>query len=93
MELMIDVVMLGLVLSIGLCVIRLIAGPTPIDRVLALDTIATNVVALLVVSSMDQTSRLYSDAALVIAVLGYLSTVALTNFVSGGHVFELRDDR
>lgn len=67
---------------------RLLIGPTTPDRILALDTLYLNTVALLVTLGIYFNSTLYFEAALFIAMLGFISTVALCRFVVRGRLFE-----
>ncbi|MCC6134407.1 MAG: K+/H+ antiporter subunit F [Candidatus Contendobacter sp.] len=67
---------------------RLWYGPTTPDRILALDTLYLNAVALLVLTGIRFASALYFEAALFIALLGFISTVALCRFVQRGQLFE-----
>ncbi len=67
---------------------RLLYGPTLPDRIVALDTLYLNAVALLVLIGIHFDSTLYFEVALCIALLGFISTVALCRFVSRGRLFE-----
>jgi multicomponent K+:H+ antiporter subunit F len=67
---------------------RLLRGPTAPDRVLALDTLYMNLVALIVLLGLRWASGLVFEAALLIALLGFISTVALARFLSRGDVLE-----
>jgi multicomponent K+:H+ antiporter subunit F len=67
---------------------RLLRGPEPTDRVLALDTLYVNVVALVILLGLRLGSDLLFEAALVIAMLGFIATVALARFVARGDVIE-----
>ncbi|MBK6866071.1 MAG: K+/H+ antiporter subunit F [Ideonella sp.] len=67
---------------------RLIAGPTLPDRILALDTLAINALAVLVLIGIWQDTTLYFEVALLIALLGFVSTVALAKFVARGNIVE-----
>ncbi|MFY7863491.1 K+/H+ antiporter subunit F [Roseateles sp.] len=67
---------------------RLLKGPEPTDRVLALDTMYVNVVALVVLQGLREGSALLFEAALIIALLGFASTVALARYLSRGDVLE-----
>jgi multicomponent K+:H+ antiporter subunit F len=75
-------------LAMLLCGWRLLRGPTLPDRVLALDTLYVNVVALVVLLGLQQGTRLYFEAALLIALLGFVSTVALGRYLQRGDVIE-----
>lgn len=70
------------------CGWRLLRGPTLPDRILALDTLTINAVALAVLYGLRAGSTLAFEAALIVALLGFVSTVALARFVSRGDVME-----
>ena len=67
---------------------RLLRGPTVLDRVVALDTMYINTVALLVLLGVQRGSSLYFEAALLIAMVGFVGTVALCKFVLRGNIIE-----
>ena len=67
---------------------RLLRGPETVDRLLALDTMAVNAVALVVLLGMRWGTPLLFEAALIIAMLGFVSTVGLARFLSRGDVME-----
>ena len=75
-------------LALLLCVWRLLRGPEATDRVLALDTMYANVVALVILLGMRMGSAIYFEVALLIALLGFASTVALGRYLSRGDVVE-----
>jgi multicomponent K+:H+ antiporter subunit F len=67
---------------------RLLRGPEATDRVLALDTLYINTVGLVVLLGLRLASNLLFEAALVIAMLGFIATVALARFIARGDVME-----
>jgi multicomponent K+:H+ antiporter subunit F len=67
---------------------RLVRGPEVVDRVLALDTLYVNAVALVVLLGLRSGSGLLFEAALIVAMLGFVSTVALARYVCRGDVIE-----
>jgi multicomponent K+:H+ antiporter subunit F len=67
---------------------RLLRGPALPDRILALDTLYINSLALLVMLGMQLGTKLYFEAALLIAMLGFIGTVVLSKFVLRGDVVE-----
>ena len=75
-------------LAMLLCGWRLMAGPSLPDRVLALDTLAINAVALVVLLGLRWQTGMLFEAALIIAMLGFVSTVALARFITRGDVME-----
>ncbi len=72
--------------SMLLCLYRLWVGPSLPDRVLALDTLYVNTMALLVLIGLWIRDAVYFEAALMIAMLGFISTVALSRYLSQGKV-------
>ncbi len=67
---------------------RLMIGPSLPDRVLALDTLYVNSVALLLLLGLHFASWLLFEAALVIALLGFVGTVCVAKFISRGDIVE-----
>ncbi|HKL30063.1 MAG TPA: monovalent cation/H+ antiporter complex subunit F [Natrialbaceae archaeon] len=81
----------GLVVASGvtfLCAYRVIRGPTTPDRVVALDTIGTNVVAIAVLFALQSDRGLFVDVSLVLAIIGFISTIAVARFVTEGDIIE-----
>lgn len=60
---------------------RLVRGPSLPDRILALDTLNIDAIALLVLYGMKIGSEMYFEAALVIAMLGFFSTLVLSKYI------------
>jgi multicomponent K+:H+ antiporter subunit F len=67
---------------------RLLRGPRAQDRVLALDTLYVNAMLLVLIFGIRAASKLYFEAALVIGILGFVSTAALAKFLLRGEVIE-----
>jgi len=67
---------------------RLLRGPTLADRILALDTLYVNSVALLVLIGIHFDTALYFEVALIIAMMGFVSTVALAKYLLRGDIIE-----
>lgn len=78
----------GLAVSMLLATWRLLRGPTLPDRILALDTLYVNSMAALVLVGMRFDTGLYFEAALVIAMLGFVGTVALSKYLMRGDIVE-----
>ena len=68
-------------LAMLLALWRLVRGPTVPDRILAADTLSVTAIAELMLFGMYIDSAIYFEAALVIAMLGFCSTVVLSKFV------------
>ncbi len=71
-----------------LCLYRLARGPAAVDRILALDTLVINAIALIVVVGILYGSPMYFEAALLFAMVGFLTTVAFCKFLLRGNVIE-----
>ena len=86
--------MIGLGL-VGLAVVfaawRLWRGPSLPDRILALDTLTLNAIALIVLFGLWVENQIYFIAALLLAVLGFTSTVALSQYALRQRVIEPND--
>jgi multicomponent K+:H+ antiporter subunit F len=67
---------------------RLLRGPSVLDRVIALDTMYVNTVALLVLLGVSRITTLYFEAAVVIAMLGFVGTIAVCKFLLRGSIIE-----
>jgi multicomponent K+:H+ antiporter subunit F len=70
------------------CAVRLVAGPSAHDRALALDTLWMCGMQLALLLGIRYASEVYFDAAMLIALLGFVSTVAVAKFLMRGEVIE-----
>jgi multicomponent K+:H+ antiporter subunit F len=83
------VIALGAIsLAVLLNLYRLAVGPDVLDRVLALDTLVINAIALIVVIGIWYGTTMYFEAALLFAMVGFLSTVAFCRYLLRGNVIE-----
>ncbi len=71
-----------------MAMIRLIIGPGTGDRILALDTMVVNSIGLIVLLGIAQGTQIYFEVTLIIAMLGFVSTVAYARFVLRGDIIE-----
>ena len=79
-------VLLGLALACS--TVRILWGPRAQDRVVAFDSLYVNAMLLVLTSGIRSGSTVYFEAALMIALLGFVSTVALAKFLLRGEVIE-----
>lgn len=77
-----------LLLAMGFSIIRMVRGPRAQDRVLALDALYVNAMLLLLTIGIRTGSVLYVEAGLIIALLGFASSVAFAKFLMRGEVIE-----
>jgi len=73
-----------IVLASVLAVIRGLKGPTPSDRIVALDSLTTITTAGLVVLGLYFDRYIYIDVALIYAVLGFVGVLTLGRYLEGG---------
>jgi multicomponent K+:H+ antiporter subunit F len=71
-----------------LCTLRLLRGPSAHDRVLALDTLWMSGMVLALVLGVRSGTQVYFEAAMLIALLGFVSTVAMAKFLMRGEIIE-----
>lgn len=67
---------------------RMIQGPDLVDRIVALDTMYINTIALLILLGIYLASALFFEAALLIAMMGFVGTVALCKYLLRGNIIE-----
>ncbi len=88
MEFALAVTFVTLALAQVFSMVRLVLGPTSGDRILALDTMVINSLGLVIVLGIAQGVQIYFEVALLIAMLGFVSTVALARFILRGDIIE-----
>lgn len=77
-----------LIAAMGCCLVRLMRGPRAQDRVLAFDALYVSSMLFLLSLGLSTRSPFFFDAALVIALLGFVSSAALAKFLMRGEVIE-----
>lgn len=75
-------------LALLLNLVRLLMGPTAMDRVLAVDTMVINVIALIVLLGIRQATQAYFEAALLFAMFGFVATVSFCRIVLRGRLID-----
>lgn len=84
----IDIALAMMSLAMLLNLYRLARGPDMPDRILALDTLYINTIAVIMLMGMRLESNLLFESALLIAVLGFIGTVSLAKFLTRGDIIE-----
>ena len=89
---MIDAALMIALACIALAVLlnlyRLLRGPTATDRILALDTMVINAIALTILFGIREGTTVFFEAALLLAMVGFVGTVAYTKFLLRGDIVE-----
>lgn len=80
--------LIAVTISMLLCLIRLIIGPSIVDRLLALDTLFLNAICLIIILGIYWASTSLFEGALLVAMLGFVSTAALARYFTSGHVID-----
>ena len=80
--------LIAVTISMLLCLIRLIIGPSIVDRLLALDTLFLNAICLIIFLGIYWASTSLFEGALLVAMLGFVSTAALARYFTSGHVID-----
>jgi multicomponent Na+:H+ antiporter subunit F len=84
-EMVTQFALMTLGVALLLAVVRLVRGPTLPDRIVAMDLIGVLVISLIVVLAASTGVRATLDAAIVIALIGFVGTVAYATYVQRGH--------
>jgi multicomponent K+:H+ antiporter subunit F len=71
-----------------LSLFRLVVGPAHVDRILALDTMAINAIALIMMAGIIWGSTTYFEAAMLFAMVGFLATIAFCKYLLRGNIME-----
>jgi multicomponent K+:H+ antiporter subunit F len=82
------VALVVLVLAMGCTLLRVLKGPSAQDRVLALDCMTLNGMLLMLVLGLHYRSQNYFEAALLLALLSFVGTMAMAKFLLRGEVIE-----
>lgn len=79
-ELLTDAAMIMIAVSLFISLIRVVRGPTLVDRVVGVDLIGVSSVCLMVLAAKVSAEAAFLDAAVVIALIGFLATVAYARY-------------
>lgn len=91
-DIVLNISMGVLALSILACLYRLLKGPTPSDRIAALDTIGILLLSMIAILGILLGSKDFIGIALVIGILTFIGTAALARYIERGAVIEPGDD-
>ena len=91
-EIVMRIALLGISISIFGLIYRLIKGPSIHDRVIALDAIGINLIALVALTSIVLDTTAYLEAILLLGILAFIGTVSFAKFLEKGEIFEHERD-
>lgn len=87
-ELAFNLATLAVLAGMAMNMVRLVIGPNAEDRILALDTMYVNSIALILLIGVQFETQFYFEAALLIAMLGFVSTIALAKYLDRGNLID-----
>ena len=88
LDIVVKIALVGFTLSSFVLLIRVIKGPSIPDRVVALDAMGINLVAITALMCILLSTRAYLDVILLIGILSFIGTVAFSKFLEKGVILE-----
>ena len=82
------IALVAIAVAMLLTLYRLFRGPDAVDRILALDTLVINLIGLIVLAGILYGTTMYFEAALLFAMVGFITTVSFCKFLLRGNVIE-----
>ncbi|MEN1759120.1 monovalent cation/H+ antiporter complex subunit F [Anoxynatronum sibiricum] len=78
---------IGLALLTFFCLYRAYAGPTAVDRVVAINVITTKVAMLIALLSIITGQEIFVDVALIYAMMGFIATICVSKYIEKGKLY------
>lgn len=88
LELSVGYALVCVLVAMVFCALRLLRGPSAHDRVLALDTLWMTGMLLALVLGIRFGTQVYFEVAMLIALVGFVSTIAMAKFLMRGEIIE-----
>ncbi|WP_216829130.1 Na(+)/H(+) antiporter subunit F1 [Alkalihalobacterium elongatum] len=88
LQTVLQIVLIIMSISLFVCFIRAIIGPTMSDRVVALDTFGINLIGFVGILMIIQETTAYAEIILVLSILAFVGSIALAKFLERGVVFD-----
>jgi len=79
-------------ISILIALYRIIKGPTTPDRAVALDMIGVNLISIIAIVSIVLKTKAFLEAILILGILAFISTIAISKYVERGVIIERKSD-
>ncbi len=92
-EMMLTISLILFATTIAIAVIRIILGPSMPDRVIALDMIGVNLIAMIAVVSIILNTKAFLEVILILGILSFVGTIAFSKFTERGIIVERKRDR
>ena len=78
--------------SIGIALFRIIKGPSMPDRAVALDMIGVNFISIIAIVSIVLKTKAFLEAILILGILAFISTIAISRYIERGVIIERKSD-
>ncbi len=88
LDFVVKVALVGFSISSIILLFRVIKGPSTPDRVVALDAMGINLIAVTALMSIVLSTKAFLDAILLIAILSFIGTVGFSKFLEKGEIIE-----
>ncbi|WP_342514234.1 Na(+)/H(+) antiporter subunit F1 [Sporosarcina sp. FSL K6-1522] len=92
-ETMLTISLILFATTIAIAVIRIVLGPSMPDRVIALDMIGVNLIAMIAVVSIILKTKAFLEVILILGILSFIGTIAFSKFIERGVIVERKRDR
>ncbi|MBS4218232.1 Na(+)/H(+) antiporter subunit F1 [Bacillus sp. FJAT-49711] len=92
-EVMLKISLTMFALAIVISLYRIIRGPSIPDRVIAMDMIGVNLISAIAAISILLNTKAYLEVILILGILAFISTIALSKFIERGVIIERKRDR
>lgn len=79
-------------ISIGIALFRIIKGPSMPDRAVALDMIGVNLISIIAIVSIVLKTKAFLEAILILGILAFISTIAVSRYIERGVIIERKSD-
>nr|WP_071393695.1 Na(+)/H(+) antiporter subunit F1 [Bacillus tuaregi] len=93
LETIVSIALLMIAIAMAMLIYRVIKGPTTPDRVIALDALGINLVAIVALTSILLKTSAFLDIILLIAILAFIGTVAFSKYLEKGVIIENERNR
>ncbi|GIN92406.1 Na(+)/H(+) antiporter subunit F [Siminovitchia terrae] len=92
-EMMLTTALVLFAIAIAIALFRIIRGPSIPDRVVAMDMIVVNLISGIAVVSVLLETKAFLEVILILGILAFISTIALSKFIERGVIIERKRDR
>lgn len=92
LDIVINIALVAMAVSLVLCTYRVVIGPTVPDRIVALDAFGLNMVGFVGLMMMSLETAAFSEVVLMIAILAFIGSIALAKYWERGLVIDRNPD-